>query len=855
MTFKIKPAFIYGSLLFCMVVFIFTPVYSQLNSGNLSQYTEKDGLPDVQVNGVLVDKSGYVWTGTGNGLVRYDGYEFKRFYFNPNDTGSIRGLVVWSLFEDHEGKIWVGTSPSFLNVYNPATKAFRQYNFTHLIKHPANVELNIQVMCEDNKGRMYFGINTYFGDPVSSALLYKDENDTTIKRFTTPDSLNIQNVYRIINDRIGNVWLFTYSGIFKIDTKRHLSRFRSLDAELINSEYPGDLQFDKAGHLWIITQKLRVFDFNLTTGSYKTWYPDSSITSKEFDFLPRKIVIDNDDNIWLGTNNGIQFFNRQTGKFSRFNNGVKKDLEHTPVVDLTLDDFGTLWIGSYKDGLIKYENKPQLKSYSHNDNEKNSLTTGWANFICESSDGKIWITTGGSRISSGLNILDTQTGKIQPIRYSGIIDRLNGVSAFWESAPGEFYLGAFNGLYTFSEKDRKLKLVRLPGIPDTSVITFHYKDSRQNEWICTYNGVYKKTNGTPEYIHYDLSQVKESDATSNRVSMVYESKKHGLWILTDNGLFLYNYTNDKIERHGNDKSKGNVFITQDINSIYEDTVGNVWAGMWQGGLSRYNVETKQIKTFTINDGLPSMSVQAILANDKNNFLWLSTFDGLSRFNIKTEQFNNYTIADGLQSQLFADASFLKTSAGLFAFGGSNGVTIFNPAEINTNSIPPKVFLTDLKLFNKSIIPGDKSILKKPVNETGAVDLAYNQNNISIEFLAIHYSNPAKNRYTYKLENYDNEWRDIGNQHVAFYPNLPPGKYLFQVKAANDKGVWNNKGATLKITVNPPWWKTTWAYIIYGLLLVAIAFGVDRYFRGRLIEKERERSRARELEQAKEIEKA
>jgi hypothetical protein len=192
-----------------------------------------------------------------------------------------------------------------------------------------------------------------------------------------------------------------------------------------------------------------------------------------------------------------------------------------------------------------------------------------------------------------------------------------------------------------------------------------------------------------------------------------------------------------------------------------------------------------------------MSVQSILSDEKNHFLWLSTFDGLSRFEIKTEQFNNYTIADGIQSQLFADASFLKTSGGSFAFGGSNGVTIFNPAEISKTSIPPKVFLTDLKLFNQSIVPGDHSILKKPINETQAVTLAYNQNNISLEFLAIHYSNPAKNRYTYRLENYDNEWRDIGNQHVAFYPHLPPGKYLFQVKAANDKGVWNDKGATLK----------------------------------------------------------
>ena len=154
-----------------------------------------------------------------------------------------------------------------------------------------------------------------------------------------------------------------------------------------------------------------------------------------------------------------------------------------------------------------------------------------------------------------------------------------------------------------------------------------------------------------------------------------------------------------------------------------------------------------------------------------------------------------------------------------------------------------------------MVPGEKSILKNPVYDTKEITLDYNQNNISLEFLAIHYSDPSKNKYAYKLENYDNEWREIGNQHEAFYPNLPPGKYIFRVKAANNNGVWNEEGATLSITVNPPWWKTIWAYIIYGLLFIAVAFGLDRYFRHRLVQKERERNQARELTQAKEIEKA
>src|SRR5664279_123640 len=740
MNFKLRSIFLFPGILFlCLEVCVSANSYAQLNSGNLTQFSEKDGLPGAQVNRILVDRFGYLWIGTINGLARYDGYEFKRFYYNPNDTVSIHGSIVWSLFEERKGKIWVATSPSFLNVYNPATSAFSQYDFAHLISHPANVELHIQSMCEDNNGRMYFGVDTYYGEDISSALLYKDENDDTLKRFSTPDSLNIKNVKSFTKDKNGNICISSFSGLFKIDTKGKLSRIYSPDAEFNHDKsYFTDINFDKNGHLWVITQKLRLYDLNLETGNYLSWLSNAPDTSNKSDFFQNRLILDKNDNIWIGTNNGVQFFNRNTGKFSIFNSGFKNNLEQTPAVDLTFDSFGTLWIGSQKDGLIKYEDKPQFKSYTYDKADKNSLTSGWANFIYESNDGKIWITTSGSSVSSGIDILDSRTGVVQSIPFSSITNKLNGLSAFWENAPGEFYMSNYGGLNAFSEITHKLKPIKLPGIPDTAWITYHLIDSSGNEWLCTREGLYKRAKASRVFERYDLSLIRDSNGSSNEITLVYESKKHGLWISTKNGLFLYNYDTDKIERHGYDKNAGDIFATQIINSFYEEPGGIAWVGTWQGGLSRYNLETKKIKTYTRNDGLPSMSIQAILADEKNNSLWLSTFEGLSRFNLKTEQFSNFSIADGVQGELFADGSFLKTTNGLFAFGGSNGITIFNPEEITKNSLPPRVFLTDLKLFNKSIIPGEKSILKKPVYETDQVTLAYNQNNISLDFIALHY---------------------------------------------------------------------------------------------------------------------
>ncbi len=306
---------------------------------------------------------------------------------------------------------------------------------------------------------------------------------------------------------------------------------------------------------------------------------------------------------------------------------------------------------------------------------------------------------------------------------------------------------------------------------------------------------------------------------------------------------------------GYDKTKGDVFLSQDINSFYEDPDGTVWVGGWQGGLSKYDPQTGKIKIYTGNDGLPSMSVQSIIGDEKDGTLWLSTFNGLSRFDPKTEQFNNFSIDDGIQGALFADGSFLKTSTGKFIFGGANGITIFNPSDFNIKYEPPKVFLTDLKLFSKSIIPGVDAILKKPVSETKSIRLKYDQNNLTIDYIAIHYSNPSKNRYAYKLENYDNDWREVGTQNQAFYPNLPPGKYEFRVKAANDNGVWNEQGARLQIIIESPWWVKWWAFVIYGLLIIFVAIRVHRYLQNRVIRREREKAQEKELAQAKAIEKA
>jgi signal transduction histidine kinase len=250
-----------------------------------------------------------------------------------------------------------------------------------------------------------------------------------------------------------------------------------------------------------------------------------------------------------------------------------------------------------------------------------------------------------------------------------------------------------------------------------------------------------------------------------------------------------------------------------------------------------------------------MSIQGIMADEKTGTLWLSTFDGLCRFDPKTGQSNNYSIDDGIQGLLFADGSVCRSSSGHFFFGGANGMTMFHPDEINRQSLPPRLYLTGIKVFNKPLLPDPKGILRVPVYEAKEITLAYNQNNLALEFIALHYSNPSKNRYSYRLENYDPEWREVTGQREAFYPKLPPGKYVFRVKAANSHGIWNQEGISLAITVLPPWWQTPWAFVLYGLAAIGMALLVNRIMRRRVLAREQEKNRALELAHAREIEEA
>jgi len=258
-----------------------------------------------------------------------------------------------------------------------------------------------------------------------------------------------------------------------------------------------------------------------------------------------------------------------------------------------------------------------------------------------------------------------------------------------------------------------------------------------------------------------------------------------------------------------------------INVILLDRKCNLWLGTFQGGLYFFDKKNKTFQTYTQQDGLPSNHICSIQEDNRGN-LWISTIKGLSKFNPNTKTFKNHFKENGLQSNLFNYAS-CKTSSGEMFFGGINGVTAFYPEKIRDNTYIPPVHITDFKISNQPVqIGGENVILNKHISETQKIKLSYKHSVFSFTFAALNYATSEQNKYSYMMEGFDTDWNDVGTRRFASYTNLNPGKYTFKVKASNNDGHWNEKGASIFISISPPFWKTLWfKFIIVGIIAYII----------------------------------
>lgn len=817
-TLKLKKTLVFISmcLLFLSVTNLFGQKQDEFVFENISTEIPifQKGLSQNSVYSIIQDKKGYLWFGTWDGLNRYDGYEFVVY----NRSNGLCSQSILSLKCDKDGNIWIGTEEG-LNIYHSNTSI----------------------------------ISSYLHDPDDSTSLSNNR---------------INNIF--IDDK-DEVWIATASGLNKfVPEKNHFIRYLSKagDNTPFRSNNISQVIRQNDSLLWMST-RYGLIKYNLINGIVNRFFykPDdkNSLSSN----LIQSIVIDKNNVIWVGTNLGLNYLEPNQSQFHRVH---LSESRNTNVSSLFIDKKNQLWVGTNGFGLISIN----FETGDHNVFKKNSetklsLSNDWIQDIYEDKLGDIWVGTffGASKIEK--NTIDFQMYSNQKGNIKSLHNNL--VWSLIEHEPGKFLIGTSDGLCEFNELNESFQKIFYTDDDPVNLsgqfIKSLFKDIKGNWWIGTQtNGLfsvnphnmrvknYRYSEKNPYSIcgNYILSILENTDGsfwigTSNGLNKmdesgnfvryftvksdsallgnssffnIYRDSKNNTWFSSYQGLLMLSEGSDEFIHYRFDPENSNGIPTNSIFSIIEDHKGILWLTTRGSGLISFNPETKNFISFLEKDGLSNNITYGVL-EDNNNNLWISTNWGLSKLIRNTQKFINYNIQDGLQSNEFNVNAQLISSSGKMIFGGMGGFNTFYPEQIIENQNIPPIVITRFNIFNKKY--------RENLNNKEVIELNYNDNFFSIEFSALDFHEPYKNKYKCKLDNYDQDWniRDA-NHRIAEYTNVSPGTYHFFVKGSNNDNYWNEEGVSITIIVHPPFWGSWWfRFIVFILISALIWFALHRRF--------------------------
>jgi ligand-binding sensor domain-containing protein len=770
-------------------------------SYDFRHYQVEQGLSYNSVFGILQDSKGFMWFATKDGLNRFDGYNFKIFRNNPTDSTSIGSNLNLCLFEDSRHTLWIGTSKG-LYQYNDTLERFS------LIAATRNrYVLDIK---SDKSGRIcvLFDGKVYSYD-VSTRLLklYSRNQDFRVSSmlFNKDGTLWVSTSAGFLNEYVAGSDSFRSYDLFKhskfvsshwID-RIYLSAANSI---LVGTSHQGAKLFDlktldykdiltkntdgtavfaknfihyRDNTYWIATES-GIFVYDLVTGKYTQLKKDHANPYALSDNAVYTFGRDKEGGVWAGTYfGGVNYYPMPFTSFEKyFPGGGVFPIRGNAVREITKDKYGNLWVATEDAGLNKIKADGQAINFVPGADKQSIAHTNIHGILAL--ENELWIGT----FEQGLDVLDIPSGKV--IRH---YDKGNGpdniksdfVECIYRTKNGTVLLGTSSGLYSYNRS------------PDT----------------------FSPVRGFPQNNHY-MSIVEDQMGT--------------LWAGTiNNGLHYFNPVDNKYGVFKARVANPGSMSDNSVNSLFIDNQNVLWT-LTENGLNKFNAKKQSFAHYGTGDGFPS-NVFYRMQQDASGLLWVSSARGLISFNPKGSMDNVkvYSKANGLLNDQFNyNSSFLDSSEKLY-FGSVNGMIAFNPALFRTNTLSPKVYITGLQVFNKEVTV-DGLMLKRALTYTSDIELAYDQSTFSIDFAALAYTNDATSEYEYKLEGVDKSYTHLNNNRRVFYTKLSPGRYVFFVRGSNSSGIWSKQPTKLVILIRPPFWRTDFAYVFYGLLFACLKVG-------------------------------
>ncbi|MBN2708985.1 MAG: hypothetical protein JXR46_08070 [Calditrichaceae bacterium] len=814
---------------------------------NFKHLTVEDGLSQNTINRIFQDSHGFIWFGTQDGLNRYDGYNFKILRHDPLDSTSISHSWIWDVFEDSRKNLWIATWNG-LNRYDPHNNKFIKY-YPSAEDSFAMKGTRPDAICEDNEGFIWVGT---WGGGLNRYDYKTDRFYSYFHHAEDQNSLADDYIRCIYYSSKKELWIGTWNGLSRLKkTIDHTYQFMNYRHNPKNHDSISDNKIvciteDRQGRLWIGTLGGGLNLFNEQDGSFSRYVHEESDPHSLSGNDISAICVDNEGTLWVGTvNSGMNIFNKNKNRFVhiRHNPDNKKSLKGDNVFSIYEDQSGLIWIGA--NGLNVYN--PRLNRFKHfsSDYQKqNGLSNNKVTSFYKSKDGNIWIGTDGG----GLNKYNPAQDKFSSYkRIPGNSNSLcgNNISSIVGNERYGFWIGTrAGGVCRFDEDSEKF----YPLIPDQDkakiidYVNAMCMDGWGELWIATYNnGLIRYSINNADYSHFMTDPADTTTLSGNYLLSVYVDSQNDIWVgIWGGGLCRYHRDKDTFTRYAHNPVDPGSLGDNIVHCIYETVKAEkriLWVGT-SGGLSSAEITESGLLEFehiSQKDGLPSNIIYGIL-EDRSGNLWLSTNMGLCCYNPERKTFTNYDIKDGLQSNEFNTGACLAAGDGQFYFGGINGYTNFFPDQIEKSAFVPNIRLTSFRVFDQPVS------FNKSLNMLEKINLDYEQNFFSFEFTSMDFALPEKNKYAYMLEGFDKSWVYSGARRYASYTNLDPGEYVFKVKGTNSDGVWNEKGAEIKIIITPPYWQTWWFRFLLFISAIGILYIIHKYRLAKLLEIERMRIR-------------
>ncbi len=799
---------------FLVTVLIFGNLFSQ-NKYRLKNISTTDGLSQSSVIAIHQDKFGQMWFGTRDGLNKYDGSRFTIFRNDVNDKSSISNNDILAIVEDNSGKIWVGTYNG-LNCYDPVSGKFTRYLHT---KANHTISNNAVWTIKEIGSEMWFGTSKGL-----TILNKKTGNFTSVFHSDTDTStLPSNNILSIVKTKKGEIWIGTTKGLCQL-TSRKGSKFSFKNYPL----NPVDLLTvqsvieDKTGNLWVGTKNKGLLKFDQKQKAYVSFLDGAKFSEINSDI--RSLIIDKQGSLWIGAYDGIYILGQdkslQKINNSNNSNGIDK------VKSVYMDKKGSIWIGCYYKGVNLWDvSNVNFSNYNQN-SKKIPMSFDVVSSIIADKNHNVYFGTEGG----GITIYNQNTEAVSYINSKTGQANKNDIKSMCLSDDHILWIGTFSkGLSAYNTISKRIEDNRITSdllalLKESGV--YSLKTEGSVLWIGTFGkGLirYDTANKTFQIIGND--NTKPVFLTNNIVRTILVDKQNYVWVGTQNGLNRiplknFNPQQYKIQHFFYDHA---ALSGDDILTLFQDSQHKIWVGTKAKGLHYF--DGKKFVHINLKVGNTVItSIHSILEDDDKN-LWISTNLGIIKYNTTKKNIVIYDQKDGLASNEFNDNSALKLDSNQFYFGSPSGATYFDAAKISLNQYAPQVLITDLKIKNETVNPSDEDgILEKSIGFTQTITLDYDKANFSINFAIPNYIRSKNNQYSYRLIGLENNWTTTKNAEANFAIQNP-GTYVFEVRGANNDGVWNKTPATLTVVVNPAPWRSIWAFLLYGIIIGLGLYGL------------------------------